>query len=211
MLLRLGWSMRKARSCHAAVVQPLDQDDVRRSKLLSRVLRHRPGSVGITLDRHGWTDVAALLVALAAHGHRITRTDLDRVVRGNDKQRFEWDTTSDRIRARQGHSVEVDLGLPRAEPPARLYHGTPRRNVASILTTGLERRGRHHVHLSEDVGTARRVGARRGDPAVLVVDAAAMVSQGIDFRRAANGVWLTEHVPPPFLSMGRTEDSTMSP
>jgi putative RNA 2'-phosphotransferase len=181
-------------------MQPLDRDDVRRSKLVARVLRHRPGSVGVTLDPHGWADVTDLLAALAAHGYRITRTDLERVVHRNDKRRFEWDTTSDRIRARQGHSVEVDLDLPRADPPDRLYHGTARRNVASILATGLEPRGRHHVHLSEDTNTARRVGARRGDPVVLVVDAAAMAAQGHRFWRTTNGIWLTAHVPPPFLS-----------
>jgi putative RNA 2'-phosphotransferase len=180
-------------------MQPLDRDDVRRSKLVARVLRHRPASVGITLDPHGWTDVESLLAALAAHGHRITRTDLERVVRHNDKQRFEWDTASDRIRARQGHSVDVDLGLPPIEPPDRLYHGTPRRNLDSILATGLEPRGRHHVHLSEDVDTAHRVGARRGAPVVLVVDAAAMASQGIHFWLATNGVFLTDAVPPRFL------------
>ena len=182
------------------VVQPLDRDDVRRSKLVARVLRHRPGSIGITLDPQGWTDVADLLAALAAHGHRITRADLDRVVHRNDKQRFEWDSVGDRIRARQGHSVEVDLGLLPADPPDRLYHGTPRRNIDSILATGLEPRGRHHVHLSEDADTARRVGARRGGPVVLVVDAAAMASQQYRFWRTTNGVWLTEHVPPLFLS-----------
>jgi putative RNA 2'-phosphotransferase len=181
-------------------MQPLDREDVRRSRLVSRVLRHRPESVGIVLDPHGWTDVTGLLEALAAHGHRITRTDLERVVRRNDKQRFEWDTASDRIRARQGHSVEVDLGLSPTAPPDRLYHGTPRRNVEPILSTGLEPRGRHHVHLSEDADTARRVGARRGEPVVLVVDAAAMASEGLHFWRTGNGVWLTETVPPWFLS-----------
>lgn len=183
-------------------MQPLDRDDVRRSKLVARVLRHRPGSVGITLDPNGWTDVTDLLAALAAHGHRITRGDLERVVHRNDKRRFEWDAACDRIRARQGHSVEVDLGLPAADPPDRLYHGTPRRNLASILATGLEPRGRHHVHLSEDADTARRVGARRGDPVILVVDAAAMADQEHRFWRATNGVWLIEHVPPRFLSAG---------
>ena len=180
-------------------MQPLDRDDVRRSKLVARVLRHRPGSVGITLDPHGWTDVARLLDALAAHGHHITRADLERVVRHNDKQRFEWDTTLDRIRARQGHSVEVDLGLSPTDPPDRLYHGTPRRNLESILATGLEPRGRHHVHLSEDADTAHRVGARRGEPVVLVVDTAAMAREGFLFWRTTNGVWLAEAVPARFL------------
>jgi putative RNA 2'-phosphotransferase len=176
-----------ARCCDAVRMQPLDREDVRRSKLVARVLRHQPGSVGIVLDRNGWADVAELLAALSAHGHRITRADLERVVDRNDKHRFEWDTAHDRIRARQGHSVEVDLELVPTDPPDRRYHGTPRRNVGSMLETGLERRGRRHVHLSEDAVAARRVGARRGDPVVVVVDAAAMAAaSGAPPRRATS-------------------------
>ena len=169
--------------------------DVALSKRLSLVLRHRPESVGLRLDREGWVGVAELLDALGAHGTRLTRDDLDRVVETNDKQRLEWDRDADRIRARQGHSVEVELGLEPASPPAVLFHGTPRRNLDSILATGLDRRGRHHVHLSSDPATARRVGARRGDPVVLVVDAAGMAGAGAEFWLSTNGVWLTDSVP----------------
>ncbi|MFE4000683.1 RNA 2'-phosphotransferase [Nocardioides sp. YIM B13467] len=137
----------------------MDKTDVRRSKRLSQVLRHRPESVGIELDPRGWVDLPSLLDALAAHGSPMTRDDIDRVVRGNEKQRFEVDATLDRIRARQGHTVEVDLDLTPSEPPAVLFHGTPRTNIESILASGLDRRRRHHVHLSPDRETAERVGA----------------------------------------------------
>lgn len=181
----------------------MDRADIRRSKRLAAVLRHRPESVGIALDRYGWVDVDRLLSALASHGSPMTRQDLDRVVSDNDKQRFEWDRDADRIRARQGHSVEVDLGLLPVAPPEVLYHGTPRRDVESILATGLERRGRHHVHLSADVSTAHRVGARRGDHAVLEVHAARMARDGFTFYLSSNGVWLTDAVPPRYLSQLR--------
>jgi putative RNA 2'-phosphotransferase len=121
----------------------MDRDDVRRSKRLALVLRHRPGSVGIQIDGQGWTDVAQLLEALAQHGTPMSREQLARVVESNDKQRFEWDRSSDRIRARQGHTVPVDLGLEPTDPPDLLFHGTPRRSVRSILASGLEPRGRH--------------------------------------------------------------------
>lgn len=179
----------------------MDRDDVRRSKRLSLVLRHRPASVGIELDEQGWTDIEPLLAALARHGMPMSREQLDRVVEINDKQRFEWDRSGDRIRARQGHTVPVELGLDPTEPPPLLFHGTPRRSVQSILASGLDRRGRHHVHLSEDVDAARRVGARRGEPAVLAVDAAAMAADSHTFWRTPNGVWLTQEVPPRFLSL----------
>lgn len=179
----------------------MDRADVRRSKRLALVLRHRPQSVGIELDERGWTPVDRLLQALADHGTPMSRVELARVVETNDKQRFEWDRRGDRIRARQGHTVPVDLGLTAARPPGVLFHGTPLRNVDAVLAVGLEPRGRHHVHLSEDEDTARRVGARRGPPAVLVVDADRMTAAGYRFWRSTNGVWLVDHVLPTFLRL----------
>jgi putative RNA 2'-phosphotransferase len=176
-------------------------DDVRASKLLSLVLRHDPGRIGIELDGHGWVAVPALLSALDAHGSTLSRERLASIVASSDKQRFALDEAADRIRANQGHSVDVDLGLAGSTPPARLYHGTPTRNLDSILRTGLDRRARHAVHLSPDVGTARRVGARRGDHAVLVVDAAAMHADGHAFSVSDNGVWLVGSVPARYLTV----------
>jgi len=170
-------------------------DVVRTSKRLSYVLRHAPDSVGLTLDEHGWVDVDDLLAAL-----RLTRAELDDVVARNDKQRFAVDGTGTRIRASQGHSVAVDLGYAPATPPAELFHGTADRFLASIRAEGLRPGNRHAVHLSPDTGTARRVGARRGRPVVLRVDAAAMARDGVAFTRSANGVWLVDAVPPRYLS-----------
>ena len=165
-------------------------DVVRTSKRLSYVLRHRPDSVGLTLDDAGWVDVAELLAAL-----RLTRDELEEVVARNDKQRFALDDTGTRIRASQGHSVPVDLGYAAAVPPDVLFHGTVERFLAAILAEGLRPGNRHAVHLSGDVQTARRVGARRGAPLVLRVDAAAMVAGGSTFSRSTNGVWLVDAVP----------------
>jgi putative RNA 2'-phosphotransferase len=175
-------------------------DVVRASKRLSYVLRHRPDSVGLTLDEAGWVDVDALLAALAAHGLPLTRTELEHVVATNDKRRFALDEDGTRIRASQGHSVAVELGYEPAAPPAELFHGTVERFLAAILTEGLRPGNRHAVHLSPDVDTARTVGARRGRPVVLRVDAAAMAADGFEFARSANGVWLVPAVPPRYLA-----------
>ncbi len=172
--------------------------DTALSKRLSYVLRHHPGSVGLTLADGGWVAVDELLAALGRHGRSVSRAELDRVVADNDKQRFAFDPTGSRIRAQQGHSLPVDLGLDPAQPPAVLFHGTPRRNLDSILAQGLHRAGRHHVHLSPDVTTARRVGGRRGDAVVLEVDTAAVPGA---FYRSGNGVWLTDAVPPHALRL----------
>ncbi len=179
-------------------------DVVRVSKRLSFVLRHRPDSVGLTLDPAGWADVDALLAALAAHGLPLTRTDLDRVVAANDKRRFAYDGTGRRIRASQGHSVPVALGYAAEPPPAVLFHGTPVHHLPVILAEGLRPGRRHAVHLSPDEATARAVGERRGRAAVLRVDAAGLAAAGGVFTRSANGVWLVDAVPPAYLTVVRS-------
>ncbi|WP_432056547.1 RNA 2'-phosphotransferase [Streptomyces sp. bgisy022] len=169
------------------------QRTVKVSKYLSRHLRHRPGQIGLTLDEGGWVEIDALLAAADAHGFRITRDELAHVVATNDKRRFAVEGT--RIRARQGHSVEVDLGLAPAVPPRYLHHGTVTRFLDAIRAEGLRPMTRHDVHLSADRETAARVGARRGRPVVLTVDAGALHDAGHVFRVSANGVWLTSSVP----------------
>ncbi|MEU6392494.1 RNA 2'-phosphotransferase [Streptomyces sp. NPDC046939] len=169
------------------------------SKYLSRHLRHQPDRIGLALDDAGWVEIDELLAAAAAHGFRISRAELDRAVEENDKRRFSVEGT--RIRANQGHTVDVDLGLAAAEPPAYLYHGTVGRFLDAIRAEGLIPMGRHDVHLSVDRETATRVGARRGRPVVLSVDAGAMHRDGHTFRVSANGVWLTAAVPPEYLRL----------
>ncbi|MBO1336734.1 RNA 2'-phosphotransferase [Streptomyces sp. VRA16 Mangrove soil] len=174
-----------------------EQRTVKVSKYLSKHLRHEPGRIGLTPDEAGWVEIDELLAAAAAHRFRITRAELDHVVATNDKRRFAIEGT--RIRASQGHSIDVDLGLTPVEPPAYLYHGTVARFLDAIRAEGLRPMARHDVHLSEDRETATRVGARRGRPVVLPVDAGAMHRDGHTFRRSANGVWLTAAVPPRYL------------
>ena len=174
---------------------------VRASKFLSLVLRHNPALVGITLDEAGWTDVATLLTACAAHGVSISRAELDALVASSDKQRFALSSDGKRIRANQGHSVPVDLGLPARQPPERLYHGTVADFLSSIRRTGLERRARHHVHLSVERATATSVGSRRGRPVILTIRAGEMARAGHLFYLSENGVWLTEQVPAAFIDI----------
>ena len=182
------------------VEAPGNHDRFRRaSKFLSLVLRHAPGKAGIALDAEGWTDVDALLAALAKRGHRLSRADLDLLVATNNKKRFAFDPTGARIRASQGHSVAVDLGLEPRVPPETLFHGTVARFLDSIRAQGLLRGSRRHVHLSPDVETARIVGARRGEPVILTVRAGAMHAAGHGFFLSENGVWLTDAAPPEFL------------
>jgi putative RNA 2'-phosphotransferase len=178
----------------------MEQDRIKRvSKKMAYVLRHAPETAGLTLDANGWVPVTDLLTAL-----RIDRATLDEVVATNDKKRYAIEAGPDgrdRVRASQGHSVEVDLQLESVLPPAELFHGTPTTNVESILRDGLRKGSRQFVHLSGDVPTATAVGRRRsGAVTVLTVAAGAAAAEGYAFYRSANGVWLADAVPARFIS-----------
>jgi putative RNA 2'-phosphotransferase len=172
---------------------------VKISKFLSYVLRHHPESIGLTLDREGWIEIDALLKAAGDHGRRIDRSLLYRVVAENDKKRFALSEDGTRIRASQGHSRPVDLGLKPLEPPKLLFHGTTERFLPSIERQGLVRGSRHHVHLSPDEKTAAAVGGRRGRPVVLSILSKKMHEEGHAFYCSANGVWLTDAVPADYI------------
>jgi putative RNA 2'-phosphotransferase len=129
----------------------------------------------------------------------LTRPLLQQVVDTNDKKRFALSADGSKIRASQGHSVAVELGLPPQEPPEMLYHGTATRSLDSIRATGLHSASRQHVHLSADEATAVKVGQRHGKPVVLRVRAGAMHRAGLEFFLSANGVWLTDQVPPEYI------------
>ena len=171
------------------------KDLVRTSKFLSLVLRHKPEVIGLTLDSNGWVEIEALLHAASNHQHKIIRETLDEVVFTNDKQRFSFSPDGTRIRANQGHSIDVNLELEPVIPPSDLYHGTVVKVLDSVREFGLLKMQRQHVHLSATVETARSVGSRRGKPVVLSVDSVKMHEDGFRFFLSANGVWLTDSVP----------------
>lgn len=168
----------------------------RDSRFPSRGLRHATRSIGLTLDANGRADVEAQLGAARAHGRPLTAERLRAVVAGNDKQRLAFDPAGRRLRAVQGHSVDIDLGLPPRTPPVRLYHGTAACFLDATLREGLARRSRRHGHLSTTPATARAAGARHGPPAVPEVKATASLVDGPAFFPAGNGVRLTDPVAP---------------
>lgn len=165
------------------------------SRLLSYVLRHRPDKFGLELAKGGWISVDSVINALRNAGHSVSREDIAQVVETNDKKRFALSEDGTRVRANQGHSLDVELGLQPVSPPERLFHGTIAKALSGIRESGLVPRSRHHVHLSPDVSTATAVGARRGRPIILEVASGAMSEAGLVFYLSENGVWLTDHVP----------------
>ena len=170
-----------------------------KSKLLSRWLRHRPDAIGLEIDKRGWVDVAELLLKSADAGVALTQDELMQIVAENDKQRFSLSEDLTRIRATQGHSVDVDLKLPVRTPPPVLFHGTVQKFIASIRRQGLLPGTRRDVHLSATKQTAEEVGARRGTAVVLIVETYPLLHDGYQFRCAENGVWLIQRVPAKYI------------
>lgn len=172
---------------------------IRASKFLSLVLRHKPETIGLSLDESGWATIDDLVRLSSTSDHPLTRELIHNIVTCSDKQRFAIDASGKRIRANQGHSISVSLQLPQVEPPDVLFHGTAMRFLDSIITTGLHKGARHHVHLSSNVDTAREVGSRYGRPVILTIQALKLHKSGHAFYRAENGVWLTDHVPVEYI------------
>lgn len=168
----------------------------KKSKKLSLVLRHKPEVANISLDKNGWAKVSEILNAL-----QIEIPELEEIVETNDKKRFEFDNNKIKIRARQGHSIEVDVELHSFVPTIPLYHGTSVSNKKNIKLSGIKKQSRQHVHLSDNIDTAINVGSRHGIPLIFEVDAIRMHQDGFKFFKSNNDVYLTEFVPPVYIKI----------
>jgi len=169
------------------------------SKFLSLVLRHKPEEINIQLNENGWANVDELIEKSNAHGIVLDIELLEEIVFTNDKKRFSFNEDGTMIRANQGHSVEIDLALTSCIPPENLYHGTVGKFIDAIKQTGLQKMNRQYVHLCKDIETAKKVGARRGKPIILIIDSNKMHQNGYKFFVSENGVWLTDNVPANFI------------
>ncbi|WP_196892893.1 RNA 2'-phosphotransferase [Aureivirga marina] len=169
------------------------------SKFLSLVLRHQPEKIHLTMDENGWVSVSQLLSNMNKFQHKIGMELLEEVVETNEKKRFAFNEDKTKIRANQGHSVQVDLAYTAKTPPEILYHGTAIKFTDSIYKTGLQKKKRHHVHLSKDFETAEKVGRRHGQLVVFEINTTKMVAENFKFFKSENGVWLVEEIPVKFL------------
>lgn len=168
------------------------------SKYISLILRHKPETIGISLDEHGWANVQDLIEGVNKT-HKLDMKMLEEIVETDDKQRYSFNEDKTLIRANQGHSIDVDVELEEVEPPAYLYHGTAMKYIESIRETGIISKSRLYVHLSDSYGTATLVGKRHGNPVVFCVKSGQMYTDGYKFYRSKNGVWLTKFVPVKYL------------
>ncbi|MTW12946.1 RNA 2'-phosphotransferase [Pseudoduganella eburnea] len=168
-------------------------------KFLSLILRHKPEEIGLTLDPNGWSSIDELIALASARGTQLSRDQIETIVAESDKQRFAISADGAKIRANQGHSVEIALGLAPQTPPEQLFHGTATRFLDSIRESGLHSASRQYVHLSSDRATAEKVGSRHGKPVILLVASGQMARDGHLFYLSENGVWLTDSVPAKYL------------
>jgi len=176
-----------------------EKETIKTSKFLSLILRHEPERLGLKLGDAGWVNVQELVQAVNSHGVPLTSDQLQHIVATSDKKRFAFSDDGLRIRANQGHSVEVDLQYAPQVPPELLYHGTATRFLDSIREHGLQKMERHDVHLSAETKVTLQVGGRHGKPVMLAIRAGDMHRAGFVFRCSANGVWLVDHVPVEFI------------
>lgn len=176
-------------------------DDTKVSRFISLVLRHNPSAANVVVDHYGWVDVDSLLIGLCNKGYNVTREDLDRIVAEDTKGRYSYSADGVKIRANQGHSIDVDLQFQTVIPPIVLYHGTGKKYLQSILKDGIDKRSRQYVHLSDNLDTAVNVGERHGEVVVLSIDTEQMVLDGYVFYRSENNVWLTDFVAPKYIKV----------
>ena len=177
----------------------MNPHDIKMSKFMSLVLRHRPELIDAELQENGWVPIDTLLNGMKRKGFDISYDRLVNIVDQDGKKRYAIDENQGLIRANQGHTTSVKLEYQIKIPPEHLYHGTSEDSYKSIMSSGLHKRQRHHVHLSETMETARIVAMRRKSPVILEIDSLAMHRDGIVFYLTDNDVWLCDHVPSAYI------------
>lgn len=183
----------------------INKEDMRISKFISLILRHKPEEIGLTLDEYGYVNVSDLIEGLNRKDYKVTISDLERIVAEDNKQRYSFNKNKTKIKANQGHSIDVNLELQSIEPPKVLYHGTATRFSDSIYKEGIKKQGRQYVHLSADVETAAKVGKRHGELVIFKVNSQQMYRDGYKFFLSENKVWLTDYVPIKYFSKEQSD------
>ena len=180
----------------------ISKEDMRISKFISLILRHKPQEIGLKLDEYGYANASDMIQGINNKGYKVTIDDVKRIVKEDDKQRYSFNEDETKIRANQGHSINVNLRLKTVKPPDRLYHGTATRFINSICNEGINKQNRQYVHLSDNKDTAAKVGKRHGEVVIFVINSQQMHNDGYKFYLSDNNVWLTDYVPVKYLCGG---------
>ncbi len=182
----------------------ISNENMRISKFMSLILRHKPEEIGLTLDEYGYINISDLIKGLNKKGYKVTISDIERIVAEDGKQRYSFNDDKTKIKANQGHSIKVNLELQAVEPPKVLYHGTATRFIESMRKEGIKKQNRQYVHLSADVETATKVGKRHGELIIFKINSEQMSKDGYKFFLSENKVWLTDYVPVKYFEIFRT-------
>lgn len=171
-------------------------DIVSKGKHLAWLLRHdKVAREKGFIDEYGYRKISEII-----QKYGFTANEIEEIVITNNKQRYEYDNTKTKIRARQGHSIDVTVDLTEVKDCELLYHGTSSRFIKNIQEEGLKKQSRNHVHLSPDIKTASNVGKRHGgDLCIIKIDAKQMINDGNKIYISNNGVYLTEYVNPKYF------------
>jgi len=178
----------------------ISKEDMRISKFMSLILRHKPEEIGLKFDEYGYIKTSGLINGLNKKGYKVTISDIERIVDEDNKQRYSFNNDKSKIKANQGHSIAVNLELQAIEPPKVLYHGTATRFSENIFKEGIKKQARQYVHLSADIETAAKVGKRHGELVIFKINSGQMYNDGYKFFLSENKVWLTDYVPIKYLS-----------
>lgn len=175
------------------------------SRIILKALRHKPESLGLTLDLAGYCCVEELVRALKEKGYQVTKEDIDKV---GENERFSFDQYHTKIRADYGNSIGLLLSnmYPQDDkPPNILYHGTSFDAISNIQEKGIIRfayeglRARDHIFMTELPSVALKKGSRHGKGVGLPVYAVKMYENGYQFYHAKNDIWLTDYIPPEYI------------
>lgn len=168
------------------------------SMFMSKVLRHEPHIIGITLDENGWTNLDEFNVKLKKVFNNISIDKIKYIVDTDEKKRYS--ILDNKIRANQGHNskLKVNLEFNKVVPNKSLYHGTIDKFINSIKENGLLPQSRQYVHLSSSLKVAKNVAKRRineGNIVIIEIDVEKMIKDGYDFYLSDNNVFLVKNIP----------------
>jgi len=173
------------------------------ARKLALVLRHAPEKFDLEMDINGWIDVRDITRKFKESNRRQhwMRPHHIRAISETDpKGRYE--VKGNMMRATYGHTVEIELDLPTLEIPDSLYFPCNPEESDNLLEVGLNPGDRLHVHLSSSIKSAATAGRfHMKNPAIIEIDSARMVASGETIWHAGVTVYLSESVPPDFLSI----------
>jgi len=174
-----------------------DEQTERLGRFISGALRHFPDDLGLAMNQHGWVDVDVLCDAMRTRYKWANKEKLFSIIESDEKGRYE--VKGNKIRARYGHSVDIDLDYPENALP-ELYYGASREEVDILLEKGIRPIKQRYVHLSTSVEKAKEVASiHTEDPVMLVVNAEEARNDGVALLAATENIVLAEEIPAKYL------------